>query len=84
MPDHGAGGPMFESWQGRIFSLKFLLMENNNKNNNNKNNNSSNSLVFGRWSQTKITLAVPSVGKLRDKWGKKKGENEGFKTGSRI
>ena len=31
-------------------------MENKNKNNNN-NNNSSNSLVFGRWPQTKINLA---------------------------
>ena len=28
-----------------------------NKNNNNNNNNSSNSLVFGRWPQTKITMA---------------------------
>ena len=49
-------------------------MENNNK----KNNKSSNSLVFGQWPQTKIILAVPSVGKRRDKckeWGKKKGEN---------
>ena len=28
-----------------------------NKNNNNNNNNSSNSLVFGRWRQTKTTSA---------------------------
>ena len=28
----------------------------NNKNNNNNNNNSSNSLVFGRWPQTKINI----------------------------
>ena len=26
VPDCGSGGPRFESWLGRIFSLKFLLM----------------------------------------------------------
>ena len=33
-------------------------MENKNKNKNNNNNNSSNSLVFGRWPQTKTSEEV--------------------------
>ena len=43
----------------KIFSI-YLNEELNQKvNNNNKNNNSSNTLVFGRWPQTKIAVAGP-------------------------
>ena len=41
------------------------MVKNNKKNKNNNYNYSSNSLVFGRWPQTKIVakiLAMPSVG----------------------
>ena len=43
---------------------------NKNNNNNNKNNNSSNSLVFGRWPQTKMryTFSTPKARKCLSFW----------------
>ena len=39
--------------------------KNNTNKNKNKNNNSSNSLVFGRWPQTKTTIPIGAIRGLR-------------------
>ena len=67
---HGCGseGPRFVPQSGRFFfHLNFFKEEINQKLNKKNNNNSSNSLVYGRWPQTKILA--------RSRWQEKSQKN---------